>query len=95
MILSAICLLAYPIVIKYKRKGFYYALAPFAFIVAVLDIIANYTEWWFVFGKPPKGAYTISKYVRWLAVNGKHESHREFARMLQVILDAGEDDGKH
>lgn len=95
MILSAICLCLYYYVIKYKRGGWWSILKFPALFVAILDVIANYTEWWFLFGRPPKGAYTISKRVRWMQENAEHQSHRDFARLIQIALDAGEDDGKH
>lgn len=95
MILSAICLVLYPIAIQYKRGGWYRLLTPLTLAVAALDILANYTEWWFAFGKPPEKAVTISKRIRWMIDNAPHESQREFARMVQVFLDAFEQDGRH
>lgn len=95
MILGLSTAICYSYVIKYKRGGLWSLLKIPAAIIATLDIIANYTEWYWIFGKPPKGCTTISKRLDWMVVNAPHESQREFARMLNVFLDACEDDGKH
>ena len=97
MILTAICAAAYPQVIQYKAGGLKRLIwtAP-AFIVAVLDVIANYTELANVWGWPRPGEFTISKRVKRMA-NDPDEipARRELARLIQVYLDAGEQDGKH
>lgn len=96
MILTAPLFIVYPYLIKFKRKKwFYLPLAVLAAFATVYDIILNYTEWWFLFGKPPKGAYTISKRLKWMIDNDPIPSRREFARLCYVYLDANEDDGKH
>lgn len=95
MIFSLPLLVVYPYVIKFKRKGWWSWLAPFAIVATIYDIILNYTEWWFVFGKPPEGQYTISKRLKWMMHNDPIPQRREFAKLVFVYLDAGEDDGKH
>lgn len=95
MILGLATAISYSYVIKYKRGGWYNCLLPLVAVVATVDVIANYTEWYWIFGKPPKGCTTISKRLDWMVVNAPHQSQREFARLLNVFLDACEDDGKH
>jgi hypothetical protein len=95
MIISALLLVLYPIAIQVKRGGLWYVLFPLTKIAFWLDVLANYTEWAFVFGWPKKGDYTISKRLRWMAEYAPHESQRQFAKMVQVYLDAMEHDGKH
>jgi len=93
--LTLLTLLGYYAVIPYKRGGLWKILAIPAFFVAVLDIIANYTEWSWIFGYPPKGCTTISKRLDWMEVNDPLPSRREFAHIVNVLLNAGEDDGHH
>jgi hypothetical protein len=96
MIFSLPLLAVYPYVIKFKRKTWYSpVLAIFAGLATLYDILLNYTEWWFIFGKPQKGQYTISKRLKWMMENDPLPARREFARIVFVYLDAGEDDGEH
>lgn len=95
MILGLATAVSYSYVIKYKRGGWYSLFKIPAAVVGLVDIIANYTEWAFIFGWPPKGCTTISKRVDWMVLNAPHESQREFAKLVNIFLDACEDDGKH
>jgi hypothetical protein len=95
MILTAICLLGYPLGIQAKRKGWNYLWLPLAYVITVLDWIANYTEWVVVFGKPAKGCYTISKRLDWMEENAPTPAQRELAHMVNVFLNACEQDGAH
>lgn len=94
MILSALLLLIYPLVIQYKRGGLWRVLVPFTAVALLLDVLSNYTEWAFVWGKPPAGCYTISKRIKWEMDNGS-DSRQEIAHLIQIYLDAFEPDGSH
>lgn len=94
MILTAFTAIAFPIAIQFKRKGFWYVLAPFAALLWVVDVVANYTELVIVFGPPRKGDHTISARVRHMR-SSPLESRRALAELLQVYLDACEPDGVH
>lgn len=95
MIITATTAVLYPIVIQFKRGGWWSILKPFALIVAILDVIANYTEVAFVFGKTPEGCHTISQRMDWMVENGSTQARKDFAKMVNVFLDACEDDGEH
>lgn len=94
MILTTVVALTYPLVIQYKRGGLYRVLYPFAALVLALDVLASYTEWWLVFGKPAAGDHTITQRVRSMHT-ADADSRRNLARLVQVYLDACEPDGKH
>lgn len=100
MILSLLVLVLYVVGIQYKRSTLWLPLRVVcAFIAAIalmLDVIAHYTEWWFVFGKPHKGEHTISRRLdRMEADQDEAQSRREFARLVNTILNAFEPDGVH
>jgi hypothetical protein len=42
--IALLTLLLFPVAIQYERGGAWHVLFPLYFIVAVLDVIANYTE---------------------------------------------------
>lgn len=92
---TAITMFGYPLVIQYKRKGLWYVLSPFAVLIWLCDVIANYTEWTLVFGLPAKGDITITKRLKRMQVSDKFESRRSFAKGILTVLDACEPDGKH
>lgn len=94
MILTGIVALLYPLVIQYKKGGLLSLLKGFALLVLLLDIVACYTEWWLVFGKPPKGVHTITAYINYLKTSDQ-EAKRKLAEGVQIFLDACEPDGKH
>lgn len=95
MFLTCITALLYPIAIAYKRGGIFAPLKVLALLTAVLDVIANYTEWALIFGWPSKGDHTITKRLKRMATADAHESRRRFASAVLVALDAAEPDGKH
>ncbi len=94
MILTAFTAIAYPTCIQFKRGGLFWLLAPFAALVWLIDVLANYTELAIVFGWPEAGDHTISARVRRMRTSPL-ESRRALAELLQVYLDACEPDGKH
>lgn len=94
MILTTITALGYPLGIQYKQGGLYWACAPFAALIWLIDVLANYTEMALVFGWPESGDHTISARVRRMR-NSPLESRRNLAALLQTYLDACEPDGKH
>lgn len=94
MILTIITAITYPPFIQYKRGGFWRVLAPFAALVWLIDVIANYTEMALVFDWPERGDHTITARVRRMRTSPL-ESRRELARLLQIYLDACEPDGTH
>ena len=97
MVLTVFCAAAYPHVIQYKAGGLKRLVWTIpALVVAVLDVVANYTELANVWGWPRPGEVTISKRIKRMASDpSEAPARRELARMLQVYLDAGEPDGKH
>lgn len=96
MVLTAITGATYPVVIQFKRGGLWLALAPFALVVWLIDVVANYIELPLVFGWPKQGDYTITARVKTMQFDPEElPSRRELARMVQVFLDACEPDGKH
>lgn len=96
MPLTLLLMVLYPAVIKYKRGHWYNLVGVFAALAYLMDLLANYTEWWWVFGRPGPGQYTVSKRIRAMQEDtGQHEARRKFAAAVQVFLDAFEDDGKH
>jgi len=94
MILTVITALAYPVGIQFKRGGVWMALAPFAALIWLIDVIANYTEVALVFDWPERGDYTITARVRRMK-SSPLESRRELAKLMQIYLDACEPDGRH
>jgi len=100
MILSPFILLLYAVGIQYKRGSLWLPVRAVCFVIAaialMLDSIAHYTEWWLVFGAPRPGEHTISRRLdRMEADPDEAPARREFARLLNVVLDACEPDGKH
>ena len=93
--ITLLTLLGYLAVIPYKRGGMWSILKVPAVLVALLDIVANYTEWAWICGWPPKGCHTISKRLDWMEANDPLPARRQFAVMANTILNAGEDDGHH
>lgn len=93
--LTAITAFGYPIVIQYKRGGFWWVLAIPGVLVWLIDVIANYTEWAIVFGWPAKGDHTITNRLKTMLVSDPFESRRAFALGVLTVLDACEPDGKH
>lgn len=93
--LTVLTLFGYLLVIPYKRGGIWALLKVPAVFVGLLDILANYTEWSWLFGWPPKGCYTISERLDWMELHAQHQSQRNFAHMANTILNAAEDDGIH
>ena len=60
--MTLLLILFYPLAIQYERGGWWSVLKPLAFIIAIIDIAANYTElalltWDF----PKHKEYTFSK----------------------------------
>lgn len=96
MIFTTATAVGYGVVIQYKRGGLYRALVPFAVVVLVLNVLANFVELPLIFGRPRRGEWTISRRVKRM-INDPAEApaRRELARMVQVFLDACEPDGKH
>ena len=96
MPLTLLLLVLYPAIIKYKRGHWYNLIGVPAACAYAVNIVANYTEWWWVFGRPGPGQYTVSKRLRFMQDNpNEPEARRRFAAAVQVFLDACEDDGKH
>lgn len=100
MILSPFILLLYAIGIQYKRESLWMWVRVICAVIAVftliLDSIAHYTEWTLVFGPPRKGEHTISRRLdRMEADPDEAPARREFARLLNVVLNACEPDGHH
>ena len=96
MIFTAATAVGYGVVIQFKRGGLYRALIPFAAVVLVLNVLANYLELAIIFGLPRRGEYTISRRVRRMQNDpAEVPSRRELARLVQTFLDACEPDGKH
>jgi hypothetical protein len=59
--MTIILALMYPLAVQYERGGWWLVLAPFTFIVLVLDIVANYTELaLFTWDFPRQYEYTFS-----------------------------------
>lgn len=94
MVLTAFTAVAFPVAIQYKQGGLFWLLAPFALLLWVVDVVANYTELALIFGWPEAGDHTISARVRRMRTSPL-ESRRALAELLQVYLDACEPDGKH
>jgi hypothetical protein len=94
VILTVFTAITYPVVIQYKRGGLWQVLAPFAAAVLLVDVLASYTEWSLIFGPPKKGDHTITQRIKTMH-SEESPSRREFARLVQVYLDACEPDGKH
>lgn len=92
---TAITLFGYPVVIQYKRGGFWRLLTIPGILIWICDVIANYTEWALVFGWPTKGDITITKRLKRMKVEDKFQSRKDFANLTLTILDACEPDGKH
>lgn len=98
MILTLLVALLYPLVIQFKRGGWRKAVCAIpALVVFVLDIIANYTELSWVWGKPLPREYSISRRVRRMALglHGETVAQVQLARAVQTFLDSAEQDGKH
>lgn len=95
MILTAITAALYPFAIQYKRKGLWRILTPLTFLTAILDVVANYTEVAFVFGKPVGKDYTITRRFRRMEESDPLPSRREFAKIVNTFLHACEPDGRH
>ena len=96
MILTAITGATYPVVIQFKRGGFWLVLAPLALAVWLIDVFANYIELPLVFGWPKRGDCTITARIKTMQSDPEElPSRRELARLIQVYLDACEPDGKH
>lgn len=93
--LTILTLIGYFLVIPYKRGGLWSVLKVPALLVAAIDVLANYTEWSWVFGWPPKGCHTISKRLDLMEYGDPLASRRAFAAMANTVLNAGEDDGLH
>lgn len=93
--LTIITFCGYLLVIPYKRGGWWAVLKLPALLVALLDVVANYTEWAWLFGWPPKGCYTISQRLDWMEIHAGHQSRRDFAKLVNTLLNAAEDDGHH
>lgn len=93
--LTLFTLFGYFLVIPYKRGGLWSILKIPAVFVALLDVIANYTEWAWVFGWPPKGCYTISQRLDWMEKNETRYYRKDFARICNTFLNAAEEDDVH
>lgn len=92
---TAITAFGYPVVIQFKRGGLWWFLAFPGLVIALCDVIANYTEWALIFGWPEKGDHTITQRLKRMAAADEYESRRRFASAVLVALDACEPDGKH
>lgn len=95
MIVTAATAILYPFAIQYKRGGLWMLLTPLTLVTAVLDVIANYTEIAFVFGKPVEKDYTITRRFRRMEESDPLPSRREFAKLVNTFLHACEFDGRH
>lgn len=95
MILTAFVALLYPLVVQYRRGGLYKALAPVAAFFVLLDVLANYTEWTFVFGLPAKGDWTLTHRLRRMESADALPARRAFAQLVNTFLHACEYDGHH
>lgn len=99
MILSIAALLGYPFAIKYKDKRMWLPVralcALLAVIVLIIDVLAHYTEWWFVFGRPIAGEYTISQRLDRMEAADPLPARRKFAELINTFLNACEPDGHH
>ena len=95
MILTAFVALLYPVVVQYRRGGLYKTLAPVAAFFLLLDVLANYTEWAFVFGLPAKGDWTLTHRLRRMEREDPLPARRAFARGVNTFLHACEYDGRH
>lgn len=96
MILTAATAITYPVVIQFKRGGLWTLLALPGVFVWMIDVLANLLELPFVFGWPRRGDWTITARIRRMQRDPQElPSRREFARLVQVYLDACEPDGRH
>lgn len=95
MLITAFTALLYPIAIQFKKGGWWRTLTPLTLLVAMTDVIANYTEVALVFGFPEKGDYTITRRMRRMEESDPLESRRAFAKMINTFLHACEADGEH
>lgn len=95
MPLSVVLIILFPFIIQYRRGGLWKLLAPIGVLFWIIDVIANYTEWAFVFGWPAKGVHTVSRRLMIMENEDPVGVRRSFARMINTILSATEPDGKH
>lgn len=95
MILTAITALAYPIIVQYRRGGWHRLWAPLAALFVLADVLANYTEWAYIFGWPTKGDWTLTHRLRRMEYSDPLPARRAFARGVNTFLHACEHDGRH
>lgn len=80
--------------IQYKRGGWWNILAPFAVLVFILDVLANYTEITLFAAELPKaGEYSISK--RLFRLQSQVGVIGDISRWVVGVLNAATPGGVH
>jgi len=84
----------YPLAVQVERKGFWYILAPFTFIVLIIDVIANYTELALItLDFPKQGEYTFSTRLKRLQHDKGWRGY--YAAYVILYLNFFAPNGKH
>ena len=92
--LTLILWIFFPLFIQYKRGGWWSVLIPFAVVLFVIDVLANYTELIIMtWDRPRRGEYTFSN--RLYRLQSKAGGMGEFYRWIVGMLNAATPGGLH
>ena len=91
---SLVVLLLYPLAIQYSRGGYWRVLMPLTLLVAILDVICNYTELALLtWDWPRSGEVTFSQRCKRMKLENTWGG--TLARFIEPFLDYFDPDGDH